>query len=95
MSKVITANDLTSGTVVFLGPDDNWVAALAEAVTFADDAAAEQGLARAQRDTERKVVEPFVSAVGADGDGRPAMSLRDRIRANGPTVRFAPADPAA
>ena len=95
MSKVITANDLTSGNVVFLGKDDRWVASLAEAATFADDAAAEQGLARAQRDLERGVVEPFVSTLGPDRDGRPSMTLRDTIRAYGPTVRFKPAGPTA
>ena len=95
MSKVITANELATGSVVFLGTNDAWVGSLAEAVVFADDAAAEQGLARAQRDVERGVVEPFASTVGPDKDGRPAMSLRDTIRAYGPTVRFKPAGPAA
>ena len=95
MSKVITANELATGNVVFLGANDVWVGALADAVVFTDDAAAEQGLARAQLDGARGVVEPFASTLGPDKDGRPAMTLRDAIRAYGPTVRFKPAGPAA
>ena len=91
MSKVITANDLASGTVVFLGKDDAWVGSLDEAAVFDDEASVEQGLARAQRDGARGVVEPFASTVGPGKDGRPAMSLRDTIRAYGPTVQFKPA----
>ena len=52
------------------------------------------GSPRPQRDQERAVVvEPFIAATGERVDGRPAMTLRDTIRAYGPTVRFA-TDPA-
>ena len=90
MPKVVTANELTSGAVVFLGADGGWVASLAQAARFDDDAAAEQGLERAQRDAALGVVEPYLSTVGADRDERQGMSLRDAIRAFGPTVRFGP-----
>ncbi len=94
MSKVITANELASGAVVFLGANDIWVGTLSEAVTFEDDAAAERGLERAQRGGKSAVVEPFVSTIGPDKEGRSGMTLRDQIRAYGPTVRFKPGVPA-
>lgn len=91
MPKVVTANDLTTGAVVFLGPE-GWIAALADATTYPDADAAEVGMARAERDVGRAiVVEPFVTEVGIADSGKPAMKLRDRIRAFGPTIRFTPA----
>ena len=92
MSKVITANLLATGSVVFLAPDDTWVHALDQAATFPDAPAAERGLVRAQRDQEHAViVDPFITETGPETDGRPAMTLRDTIRAYGPTIRFSPA----
>lgn len=89
MPKVVTANMLATGSVVFFGPGDTWVGSLEEAVGFDDEAAADAALARAQRDQDRAIiVEPFLAERGPrSGDG-PEMSLRDRIRAFGPTVRF-------
>ncbi len=91
MSKVITANLLSTGAVVFLGPDGTWVGAIDKARNYPDDHAAEEGLASARRDQARAiVVEPFVSDTGPETNGRPAMTLRDSIRAYGPTIRFRP-----
>ncbi len=91
MSSIVTANLLATGRVVFLAADGAWVATLAEAVVYGDAAAAEAGLAAAQRREERPVVvEPFIIGTDAKAEGRPAMTLRDTIRANGPTIRFQP-----
>ena len=91
MSKFITANMLATGTVVFLGANATWVASVDEAEMYADANAAAEGLLQAQRDQERAlIVDPFVTDKGTGEDGRPVMSLRDRIRAYGPTIRFQP-----
>ena len=93
MPKIVTANTLRTGTVVFLGKNDDWVADVENARIFADAAAAEDGLAIAQRDAQRAIiVDPFVTDKGPDVDGRPGMTMRDRIRAFGPTIAFLPMD---
>ena len=91
MAKIVTANTLATGHVVFLAADGNWVTALAQAATYADADAAEQGLALGRRDQERGlIVDAFITDKGPDKDGRPAMTLRDTIRAFGPTIRYIP-----
>ena len=94
MSKIVTANMLASGRVVFLGAEGAWVEAVEDATVFADDAAAQVGMAQAQRDQDAAlIVEAFVATRTVDKAGAPAMSLRDVIRAHGPTVRFRPVGP--
>jgi hypothetical protein len=96
MPKVVTANILSTGHVVFLGAGGTWVEAVEHATLYADAAAAEAGMAIARRDADRSIiVEPFVTDRGPGTDGKPAMTLRDTIRAHGPTIKYLPADPAA
>ena len=90
MSKVVTANTLDTGTVVFLGRDGGWVGSLAEARFYEDADAAEEGLAGAKVEAERAVVDPFVTDAKPEPNGRPKMTLRDTIRAFGPTIDFMP-----
>ena len=93
MAKIVTANTLATGAVVFLGRNERWVDAVGNAWLFADADAAEEGLAIAQRDAQRAiVVDPFVTDKGPDADGKPGMTLRDTIRAFGPTIKFLPTD---
>ncbi len=96
MPKVVTANTLATGQVVFLSPTGAWVAGIDAAAVYADAASAEAGLAIGQRDAERSlIVDPFVVETGGGTNGKPAMTLRDTIRAHGPTIRYLPVDPAA
>ena len=91
MSKVVTANALSTGKVVFLGADGRWVEAVGQARDYPDAAAAEEGLARAKADADRAIiVDPFVTDAGPTENGRPKMTLRDTIRAFGPTIKFMP-----
>ena len=91
MAKVVTANLLATGSVVFLAPDGSWVAEVDQARLFDDAESAEDGLAQAKADADRAIVlEPFVTEAGPKTDGRPAMTLRDTIRAYGPTIQFLP-----
>jgi hypothetical protein len=81
----ITANDLRTGRVVYLAPGGLWVAETARAAIAGDSARAEALLAAAKADHSRGiVVEPFAVAFDA-ARGQPA-SLRERIRADGPTI---------
>ena len=89
MPKMITANDLATGAVLYLGADGTWVTNVDQAAPFVDDAAAEEGLAVGRRDVSRNlIVDPFVTEKG--GEGAPRMTLRDAIRANGPTIGYRP-----
>lgn len=89
MPSVISANRLDDGSVTYLGPDTTWVGALAEARVFAakPDAAAALELARRAVDGNL-VVEPFVVEITEAARGRQALSLRDAIRAAGPTIKY-------
>ena len=96
MAKVVTANILTTGHVVFLGSNGAWVGSIDRALIYPDAEAADEGLAFAKRDAERAiVVDPFVTDKGPVTDGKAAMTLRDSIRAYGPTINFLPADTTA
>ena len=91
MSKVITANMLATGRVVFAGTNNAWVESISEAAVFADEAAAQGALAQAQLDQERAIiVDPFVTARGSGPDDRRDMTLRETIRAYGPTISYQP-----
>ena len=93
MSKVITANTLATGTVVFYGAAGVWVGAIAEAAVFDDDASAEAALFEAKEDEAKAiVVDAFVVDQSPDGEGKTKMTLRDTIRAYGPTIKFLPPD---
>ena len=87
MAKIVTANTLAAGHVVFLAANGGWVETLALAAPYDDNAAADHALAAAPRGD---VVDPFVTERGPETDGRPAMTLRDTIRAFGPTIAYLP-----
>ena len=87
MRSVLTANRLVDGAVVFLDPHDRWSARFADARRLADDGEESAALARGQAAVAAcEVVEPYLVALGEDG--KPAH-LRERIRADGPTVAYA------
>jgi hypothetical protein len=89
MSKVITANRLIDGIVVYAGHDGAWTGHLTEAKLFASKAEAEAGLLAAQNDAKRNlVVEPGLIDIAEEANGRRALTLRESIRARGPTIDF-------
>lgn len=84
--KVLTANRLADGRVVYLG-DGVWTSTIDEARLIAtpDEAAgAEAEGARAVAD--RMVVEPYLIDVETETGGILPARLRERIRAEGPTT---------
>ncbi len=95
MPKVISANRLADGIVVYAGSGGSWFERLSQAKIFATKAEAEAGLLVAQNDAKRNlVVEPVVVEVAEDSGGLRAVTLRDSIRARGPTIDFLPRTPA-
>ncbi len=91
MPKIVSANRLSDGIVVYLGADGAWLSALDKARLFGDDSAANAGLAAAREDARKNlVVDPFVVEVEHGGEGLRAITLRNAIRSRGPTVDYAP-----
>jgi hypothetical protein len=94
--KAITANRLDDGRVVFLDDVGGWAPTLVEAKLLSDGPELDQATAyaKAQHDA-RVVVEPYaIEVVTVDGIPVPAR-IRERIRAQGPTVRYGEAEYAA
>lgn len=91
MPKVISANRLADGIVVYAGRDGAWATRLSQAKIFASKAEAQAGLLLAQNDAKRNlVVEPVVVEVTEDVSGLRPVTLREAIRALGPTIDFLP-----
>jgi sulfite reductase (NADPH) hemoprotein beta-component len=83
--KVLTANRLHDGAVVYRKPDQSWVRTIAEAKILDSDA--ELALVEAQADvTGAKIVGLELIDVVQTDKGLQPVSLRERIRAFGPTV---------
>jgi hypothetical protein len=96
ISTVISANLLSDGTVAFLAADGNWVASLADARLLTANGEEAAALAQAERDVRRNVVlDPLVVELAQTPNGWQAKSLRNSIRAAGPTVKYATAPEAA
>ena len=84
---VATANELRSGRVVFRDAAGAWVPSLAAAAIAASEAAAETLLRAAQDDAAAGDVIDLALVEIVPGDGPPRLaSLRERIRATGPTA---------
>jgi hypothetical protein len=93
MLQVVSANRLADGTVVYLDPDGNWVEQLATAMVFASDADCEAGLETGRAAVAANlIVDPFAVSIVEEASGRRAVSLRDAIRALGPTIHYGAAD---
>jgi hypothetical protein len=87
-SKVLTANDLIWGDVVYLAPDGDWVRRLADAKLFTDAQAASAALAQADQQ-QNQIISAFLTDARLDQNARPEPThLREQFRANGPSNRF-------
>jgi Protein of unknown function (DUF2849) len=88
VSQVITANRLADGVVIFADAEGGWVEDFVRAVVYADAAATKAGLERAAEAAARNVlVEPYAIDVVLRNGHYVPKSLREAIRASGPTVR--------
>lgn len=87
--QVLTANLLVGGDVVYWREDDTWAQELKDAFVFDTDVKVEAALASAQTAVEaRKILDPYLFTVSIDDGVIHASSVREQIRAAGPTVRL-------
>lgn len=88
MPRLISANRLVDGIVVYWTKDSAWSETIVEARAFEGDASFESAFARAKGDEKANIVVDVVSVdvVLSDGEARPTH-IREAIRATGPTVR--------
>jgi histidinol dehydrogenase len=89
-TRAVTANRLRDGAVVFRTLTGGWSSRIADAETASSEADAARLLAQAEHDAATAVVVgPYLIDVAEiDGELRPT-SLRERIRAYGPTTPIA------
>lgn len=89
MLRVMSANRLADGTIVYLGPDGSWVTHIGEAARLTSDAASDAALAKARASVAANLVlDPLIIDVTDGAEGLRATTLRNAIRALGPTIKF-------
>ena len=81
--KVVTANDLLEGDVVYLS-GDAWVRDLAQAEVFTEDSVAQHRLLDASRQTDL-VVGVYLADVRRGANGPEPEHFREAFRATGPS----------
>lgn len=84
--KTVTAWETASGKVVWLRADQTWTEDASEIGVFTGDDA-EAALARAKTQ-EGAITDPYFMEVTEDGKVAGRETLRESIRANGPTVPY-------
>jgi hypothetical protein len=92
--KVITANRLSDGLVIFLTENEDWSLSIADAVPLNDGPELEAALAfgKKQQDEARFLVDAYAIDIEIV-DGQPVPKrIRERIRAEGPTVAYGEAE---
>jgi hypothetical protein len=82
--KIVTANDLLEGDVVYLAADMSWVRALRDAEVLEPETGAEASLKAAQRQTDR-VVGVYLADVRRGPHGPEPVHFREAFRARGPS----------
>lgn len=86
--QVVTANRLSDGLVLWRTAAGTWSPRLADAQAY-DAATFPAALQAAEEDHRaRIVVEPYGAAVAREGDTLRLLTMRERIRAEGPSIVF-------
>ena len=83
-SKVVTANALIEGDVVYLTADDRWVRDHREAELIEDEAKAKTRLIGAER-RSNEVVGPYLADALLSPEGPAPVHFREMFRATGPS----------
>jgi hypothetical protein len=83
--RVVTANRLRDGAIVYFNRELGWREAIAEATVAASDEI-DALVARAEQDVRANLVVGAYT-IEIAGDHQP-LSARERIRASGPSIRF-------
>ncbi|TMV08855.1 DUF2849 domain-containing protein [Ruegeria sediminis] len=82
--KVVTANDLLEGDVIYLTADDRWSRDLSEAELITDEAHAQLRLLEAERQKNR-VVGAYLADAAAGKSGPEPTHFREEFRRTGPS----------
>jgi len=82
--KVVTANDLLSGDVVYLDSHDCWVDDLSSAALYEDEAEAQEKLDLAGLQINQ-VVGVYLAGAKAGLNGPEPVHFREEFRAKGPS----------
>ena len=82
--KVVTANALIEGDVVYLTRDDRWTRHMSEAELITDEAEAQLRLLMAQAQTET-VVGVYLAEAKAGANGPEPVHFREAFRRTGPS----------
>lgn len=85
--KVVTANDLLEGDVIYLAADDSWTRHLDEAEVLDDEAHAQIRLLDASQQHDR-VVGVYLADVRKGIAGAEPAHFREAFRATGPSNLF-------
>lgn len=85
--KVVTANDLLIGDVIYLTADDSWTRDLAEAEVLTEQAAAEARLEAAEAQVAI-AVGAYLADVDASAGGPRPTHFREDFRMTGPSNYF-------
>ena len=89
MVKIVSANRLSDGIVVYVGRGGAWVDRIGAAAWLETAEDVEAALVAARADeASNLIVDAFVVEALADGEALRATTLRDRIRADGPTIAY-------
>ncbi|MBT5435666.1 MAG: DUF2849 domain-containing protein [Alphaproteobacteria bacterium] len=87
-SKVVTANRLLDGAVVYMAPEGRWTECLVKAFVGSDEDSGSM-MAMAERSVaDRLVVTPYPIDVEEGPQGLVPSHIKEVIRATGPTVRL-------
>ena len=82
--KIVTANALLEGDVVYLTADDSWTRRISEAELIDDEAHAEIRLLDAEMRSD-EVVGPYLADARRSDDGPRPAHFREDFRARGPS----------
>lgn len=86
--KILTANDLLSGGVVFLTADGAWTPFISLAhISQNDDTARKLEISGEKAVSEQIIVEPFFIDITIENGAPRPVRFRERLRVSGPSVR--------
>ncbi|HEY4180906.1 MAG TPA: DUF2849 domain-containing protein [Kofleriaceae bacterium] len=87
MFWVVTANFTEDGAVAYRRSDGTWARALAEAGLLDSEAIAKELATTATQREQREISDAYPIQIDVENGVILAQSARERIRANGPTIR--------
>lgn len=86
--KIVSANDLMDGDVVYLTAQDTWSRLITEAAIAQDEAAADTLLAKGE-ERQDLIVGAYLLDVAISGNGAPSPThFREKYRLNGPSIDY-------